>query len=908
MTDATDDPEFPTPEQTTPLGRPGLLRRFWWIGAAILAVAAAVTALLLMRPGRAAITLNANRPAYLHPDGLAVSLADISAVARVKVETIARETFVSGQAGAGWVQALEALPPAVTPLSPLYTIRIPPDAPIIAEMAVPNGAEPLALLDLYAWDEMRQQWVFVPSQQEAARGVIVFKPTGPLMTVMAAHTDPRNIRTAVVISVEGASISSSYDLALPEGVWVTETGGLSGAPLEAAAPSVMPIVANRSGALSDYSTEQARYMLVESLMGLIMPYDGLVLDFAPGNEYATLVADLAERIHAHGKELHIVVRGTDTTGYEIPAIAGAVDRVWLAPGDDPTAYLPGGPVSDLLGQTVGQVQRSRLGLLISVLNVDIAGGTALPIDPAAAAALFGTVEVAGDFDPSIPLAPGSSLPLRLSGRVESMGLDAALAMNYLTYRDDSGQMHTVYFSSPQNLARRAGWARYYGLESVAVYGLAHPDAPPGAADALAAILDQQPVSDPDALQIVWRVTSESGASVAETGGDLSLIQYLWQAVAEPGSYAISAAISGPAPEASRGEVVVQVAEAAPAGMTPTPTATPSNRPTATLDPNATPAPQPTPAPVAGSIAPGQFELGGQTQSFGHAAQMAAAGMTWVKFQHKWSPGDDPSGAVGGRIADAHARGFKVLLSIPGAENPASIDYAAYVNFLTGVAALGPDAIEVWNEMNLPREWPLADINGATYVTNMLAPAYQAIKAVNPNILVISGAPAPTGVYGGSGCGPLACDELLYITQMRDAGAARYADCIGIHYNEGIISPSLTAGDPRDAYYTRYFFGMINTYWATFGKPLCFTEIGYLSPEGYGALPAAFAWAQDTSVGEQAAWLAEAAVLASQSAKVRLMIIFNVDFTVYGADPQAGYAIIRPGGGCPACDALAAVRP
>jgi hypothetical protein len=102
--------------------------------------------------------------------------------------------------------------------------------------------------------------------------------------------------------------------------------------------------------------------------------------------------------------------------------------------------------------------------------------------------------------------------------------------------------------------------------------------------------------------------------------------------------------------------------------------------------------------------------------------------------------------------------------------------------------------------------------------------------------------------------------------------------------------------------------MLDLYYGTFGKPLCFTELGYLSPDGYGALPANFAWAQDTTVAEQAQWLAEAAVLASQSNKVRLMIIFNVDFTTYGADPQAGYAMVRPGGSCPACDMLAAVAP
>ena len=63
------------------------------------------------------------------------------------------------------------------------------------------------------------------------------------------------------------------------------------------------------------------------------------------------------------------------------------------------------------------------------------------------------------------------------------------------------------------------------------------------------------------------------------------------------------------------------------------------------------------------------------------------------------------------------------------------------------------------------------------------------------------------------------------------------------------------------------------------------------------------------VAVRQAWLglAEAAALSSQSGKVRLMIIWNVDFKAYGSDPQAGYAIIRADGSCPACNALAAAR-
>jgi len=42
--------------------------------------------------------------------------------------------------------------------------------------------------------------------------------------------------------------------------------------------------------------------------------------------------------------------------------------------------------------------------------------------------------------------------------------------------------------------------------------------------------------------------------------------------------------------------------------------------------------------------------------------------------------------------------------------------------------------------------------------------------------------------------------------------------------------------------------------------------------------------------------------------VRMLIIWNVDFTRYTpTDPQAGYAIIRANGDCPACRTLAGAR-
>lgn len=309
----------------------------------------------------------------------------------------------------------------------------------------------------------------------------------------------------------------------------------------------------------------------------------------------------------------------------------------------------------------------------------------------------------------------------------------------------------------------------------------------------------------------------------------------------------------------------------------------------------------TPPPVVS----GSFELGGQTHGFGHITEMKYAGMRWIKFQHKWSPGDDPAG-LASRINDAHANGLKVLISVTGAAlfpTPGSIDFASYITFVGGLAALGPDAIEVWNEQNLDREWPTGEINPTSYVNNMLKPSYNAIKQANNTVMVISGAPAPTGFDNGTN----AWADNRYVQGMAAAGAASYMDCIGVHYNAGATAPAATTGHPGGSHYSWYFGATLNLYYNAFGgaRKVCFTELGYLSGEGFAGLPGAFGWASGTTVTQQAQWLAQATSLSANSGRVRMLIVFNVDFTEYdiNGDPQAGYAIIRPDGTCPACDSL-----
>ena len=311
------------------------------------------------------------------------------------------------------------------------------------------------------------------------------------------------------------------------------------------------------------------------------------------------------------------------------------------------------------------------------------------------------------------------------------------------------------------------------------------------------------------------------------------------------------------------------------------------------------APPPSSAPTSG------FELGGQALSFSQPGHMHSARMTWVKRQVKWH--GEPASNFQHVINSAKSNGFKVLLSVIGdhhqiASNPGQY-YQNFANFLAGLAAGGADAIEVWNEMNIDREWPAGSISGANY-TQMLSAAYRAIKAANPATMVISGAPAPTGYF--QGCSTSGGDDDCYIRQMAAAGAAQFMDCVGIHYNAGITSPNATSGAPvgSSGHYSWYYPRMVSLYRSVFpGKPLCFTEIGYLTGEGIGPLPSGFAWASGISLAQQAAWLAEAVTRARNSGAVRLFIVWNVDATLFGADPQAGYAIVRPNNSCPACNSL-----
>jgi len=301
-----------------------------------------------------------------------------------------------------------------------------------------------------------------------------------------------------------------------------------------------------------------------------------------------------------------------------------------------------------------------------------------------------------------------------------------------------------------------------------------------------------------------------------------------------------------------------------------------------------------------------FELGGhiRNEGFPYANVMHYAGMTWAKVAIDYGTEAAPI------INAAHSRAFKIQITALGAPSLVSQpnfeqDFARWT---AEIAAAGADAIEVWSEPNVDRSWQNGAIAPQAY-TSLLCESYAAIKSANSNTHVISAAPVPTGFFGG--CWTSGCDDVPWLEGLYSAGASQCMDYLGAHYLLGATSPSARSGHPADSGsgdHFWYFLPQTEVYYQIFRgeRQIFYTEMGYASQEGVPPFSDAFGWARDNTNAEQSAWLAEAVQLSINTEMVRAIMVWNIDFERVGDNPCDGYAIIRPDGLCPACEALHAV--
>ncbi|MCB0076842.1 MAG: hypothetical protein KDD73_05410 [Anaerolineales bacterium] len=371
---------------------------------------------------------------------------------------------------------------------------------------------------------------------------------------------------------------------------------------------------------------------------------------------------------------------------------------------------------------------------------------------------------------------------------------------------------------------------------------------------------------------------------------------------------------------------------------------PSNATTATGC-NTTPAPTPTPPPSNPPTA--GFKYGIQAhmiyadrgQVFNWVNDL---GLGWVKQQIEWkvfepSQNNIAWGEMDLIAASARANNKQLLFSVVGApgwaresgydnsvagppQNPAT-----FASFLGKVADRycnnGVGAIEVWNEQNLHYEWGNLTIDPAAYM-NLLRPAYNAIKAECPSMIVVSGALTPTGAPA-----PLAMDDFTYLRGMYANGLKNYADAIGIHPSGYNLPPDIDhtqactyiqqtnasfTGPCDNPHHSWSFKSTVDGSYTIMqqngdtSKKLWATEFGWASQNP--PFHPDYGYAADNTRQEQASWTVAAYQYMRDSGKVGGAFLWNLNFRVVAdGTEKAQWGIVENNGApTPAYNSLKAM--
>jgi hypothetical protein len=228
---------------------------------------------------------------------------------------------------------------------------------------------------------------------------------------------------------------------------------------------------------------------------------------------------------------------------------------------------------------------------------------------------------------------------------------------------------------------------------------------------------------------------------------------------------------------------------------------------------------PAAAPVAGSgpYRAASPEYGLSVFAFGHPDtsdrdldKISALKFGWQKSTFQWRAIEgDCKGCFDWNEADrvvkaSNARGLKIIGRLDFQPDWARADHAyngppdnyqdyadfvnAFVSRYSATSSIGTvSAIEVWNEVNLAREWGEAQItpsSAADYV-RLLRMANDAAKAADPTVTVIAAGLSPTG-YSGDSAQP----DTTYFQWMYDAGALGAFDVMAANAN--VQCPSVEA--------------------------------------------------------------------------------------------------------------------
>ena len=305
---------------------------------------------------------------------------------------------------------------------------------------------------------------------------------------------------------------------------------------------------------------------------------------------------------------------------------------------------------------------------------------------------------------------------------------------------------------------------------------------------------------------------------------------------------------------------------------------------------------------------------------------------WVKTQVSWKLyqpypdqySDDRLAELDAFVEAANARGIAVMLNVakaPEWSRPTTeldgppIDYALFQQFMQFLAERYKGrvaAYELWNESNLQREWNGSPLSAADTVALMKAGA-DGVRAVDPDAILISGAPATTGINDGLS----AIDDRVYLRSMLAAGIGDVVDGVGVHPYGAGNPPESSVQDEETATSTSsvsshnnhpsfFFKDTLDDYAALLAeygvdKPLWATEFGWGSFDGLldkqgtpAPPPNGVEYMNYQDEWQQAEYILGAYEIAHERDEVGPLILWNLNFgPILGTQfAESGYSVLR----------------
>ncbi|MCL4395432.1 MAG: glycosyl hydrolase family 18 protein [Chloroflexi bacterium] len=834
--------------------------------------------------------------------------------------------------------AAQSLPPTLDVKSPAYEPGIQGAAPSLSILSIPipDNSDPYTTLDVYGYDG--KNWAKLPFQlYPNDQRIEAYLPTLPRMVVIAqtqaqVPTISADLSSASPLPSQATSLVAEVN---PVGLTIADGGGIAGNVPQLPATSasspyqVVPTVSDWDGTqtrgdlVENMITDAAtREQHVQALVDLAVEklYPGLNVDYQGVNannrsDFTAFVSQLAAALHAKDKILSVTLPLPDqvaadtwqTGAYDWDAIGHAADIVKIPLPTAHEAYAGDNPpVDQYLQWAVGHVDRFKLEITFSAMGRDEFGSSFAPIGFTNAAALMGPI------DAPDTIAPGAKAPLDLPKLREAGGvkLDEASGLYSFGYKDDKGQSHTVWLESANSFAKKVALAQDYNLRGVALRDLSDDAVESRAWNVFNEYHNSQALAFKGSLTIAWRVNGQTVGKVPATDP-----RFTWTATTDTGGAKIEATLSfddGQTVAANVANTDIQVEKLVVAAPTVAPVA---------AGPKPTPKPAAPSAPASTFTGQNLFGYGAQlnwTNSDNNAemGQLNQLGFKWAKVQIRWCDLESSRGVadlsqVDRLIGAANSHGIKVLFSVVCAPNWSRADGGAggsgppdnmqdAANFMSGLASKycngGLGAIEVWNEHNLLTEWHGKPISAALYM-DMLKKSYTAIKAKCPSVVVVSGAPTPTGVVSDT-----AIDDVLFLQQLYQNGLKDYSDAIGVHPSGFCNAPDVSVGAMNNC------GGQYNNHRSFFFKDTMTTYHQVMSDYGdtkKQLWPTEFGWGVDGSpkpgydyekfISEQnqADWLVKAYQQMRAWGWVGVATLWNLDFTDMNNETGAFHVVGRP---------------